>query len=43
MAKVGRIIVTGARFPRPSFVCGFVPGSAFISAPLAVLQPIVEK
>ena len=34
IASVGRIIVVGAMFPRPSLVCGLTPGSAFISAPL---------
>jgi len=40
IARVGIIIVTGARFPRPSFVCGFVPGSALMSLPLYVRQPL---
>ena len=41
IANVGNIIVTGQMFPLPSFVWGFTPGSAFISYPLAVLQPQV--
>ena len=34
IATVGKIIVTGAKLPLPSFFCGLTPGSALISTPL---------